>query len=79
MSKIHYFQRYVQRENVATNNTMLLFSRLYNSSIHKFNRFINNLEELNETLEFGIKFSQQEKGVHSVPDGIFFQESKKLQ
>lgn len=57
---------------------MLLFSRLYNSSIHKFNRFINNLEELNETLEFGIKFSQQEKGVHSVPDGIFFQESIKV-
>lgn len=57
---------------------MLLFSRLYNSSIHKFNRFINNLIELNEILEFGIKFSQQEKGVHSVPDGIFFQESIKV-
>lgn len=27
--KVHYFQRYTQKENVATVNTMLLISRLY--------------------------------------------------
>ena len=27
--KIHYFQRYHEKENVATANTMLLLSRLY--------------------------------------------------
>lgn len=77
MSKIHYFQRYVQRENVATNNTMLLFSRLYNSSIHKFNKF---LQELMEDIEInmGVEFFQQEKGQGSVPDGTFSQESIKI-
>lgn len=29
MSKVHYYRRYSQPENVATNNTLLLLSRLY--------------------------------------------------
>ncbi len=29
MSKVHYFRRYSQPENVATNNMLLLLSRLY--------------------------------------------------
>lgn len=29
MSKVHYFRRYSQPEYVATNNTLLLLSRLY--------------------------------------------------
>lgn len=34
--KIHYFQRYHEKENVATANTMLLLSRLYQYSSDKF-------------------------------------------
>lgn len=34
--RIHYFQRYHQKENVATANTMLLLSRLYSYSPNKF-------------------------------------------
>lgn len=30
MSSIHYFPRYSQKENMVTNYTMLLFTRLYN-------------------------------------------------
>lgn len=73
-SEIHYFQRYSQRENVATNNTLLLFSRLYNESIHKFNVFINELLG-EESVSVGIKFSQQSKSSSSVPDGIMEQSS----
>ncbi len=29
MSKVHHFRRYGQPENAATNNTLLLLSRLY--------------------------------------------------
>lgn len=77
MSKIHYFQRYSQRENVATNNTMLLFSRLYNESTYKFNNFINQLLD-NEDIEIGVSFSQQEKSQNSIPDGIMYQSSFKI-
>lgn len=77
MSKIHYFQRYSQRENVATNNTLLLFSRLYNDSIYKFNEFINELLG-DESIDVGVSFTQQEKAENSVPDGIMSQTSFKV-
>lgn len=40
--KIHYFQRYHEKENVATANTMLLLSRLYQYSSDKFFRFLKS-------------------------------------
>lgn len=77
MSKIHYFQRYSQKENVATNNTLLLFSRLYNESTYKFNEFLNELLE-EESLDIGVNFTQQEKSVNSIPDGTLSQSSFKI-
>ncbi len=74
MSKVHYFQRYSQKENVETNNTLLLFSRLYHESPNKFNRFLNELTE-GIDINVGIDFIQQKRGKHSVPDGIITQES----
>lgn len=43
MSKIHYFQRYSQKENVVTNNTMLLFSRLYSNYPFRFECVVGSL------------------------------------
>lgn len=40
--KIHYFQRYHEKENVATANTMLLLSRLYSYSSDKFFGFLKS-------------------------------------
>ena len=40
--KIHYFQRYYEKENVATANTMLLLSRLYAYSPDKFFRLLKS-------------------------------------
>lgn len=40
--KIHYFQRYHQGEDVATANTMLLSSRLYQYSSDKFYLFLKS-------------------------------------
>lgn len=68
MSEIHYFQRYSQRENVVTNNTLLLFSRLYNHSPNKFKVFINDLID-GIDLDVGVSFKQQSKASRSVPDG----------
>jgi hypothetical protein len=77
MSKVHYFQRYSQKENVVTNNTLLLFSRLYNESPIKFSQFLNALTDGLE-INVGINFNQQEKGNGSTPDGAITQESFKI-
>jgi len=77
MSSIHYFQRYSQPENVATNNTLLLLSRLYNYSPNKFNGFLSEL--LNDAnLESGVIFNQQKRGKTSIPDGCIYQSSFKI-
>lgn len=77
MSSIHYFQRYSQPENVATNNTLLLLSRLYQNSPNKFKGFLNDLLDDND-LEAGIQFNQQQKGKGSIPDGNISQVSFKV-
>ncbi len=58
MSKVHYFQRYSQRENVATNNTLLLISRLYAHEPSYLEAFLNDLVETG-ALEVGPSFIQQ--------------------
>ncbi len=77
MSSIHYFQRYSQAENVATNNALLLLSRMYQHSPNHFKGFLNDL--LDDTdLEAGILFNQQERGKGSIPDGSISQISFKV-
>ena len=75
--KIHYFQRYHTKENVATANTMLLLSRLYQYSTNKFFRFLNSLF-FTENFEPEIVFRLQEKSSSSVPDATITQESFKV-
>lgn len=75
--KIHYFQRYHGKENVATANTMLLLSRLYSYSSDKFYRFLKS-EFFSESFSPEIEFNLQEKSVNSVPDAIIKQDSFKI-
>ncbi len=75
--KIHYFQRYHQKENVATANTMLLLSRLYSYSSDKFFRLLKS-EFFSDSFEPEIVFNLQEKSVGSVPDATITQESFKI-
>lgn len=58
--KIHYFQRYHQGEDVATANTMLLLSRLYQYSSDKFYSFLKSIcapdsEWFNPVLSFNLQ------------------------
>lgn len=80
MSRIHYFPRYSQKENMVTNNTLLLFTQLYNDSPEKFRMFINTLlEESGIELDTMVRFKQQEKASGGrVPDGFIEQESFKV-
>lgn len=75
--KIHYFQRYYAKENVATANTMLLLSRLYQYSSDKFFRFLKS-EFFSDSFEPEIVFNLQEKSVDSIPDATITQESFKI-
>ena len=72
----HYFQRYSQRENVVTNNTLQLFYRLYTHNPYRFSAFINKC--LNIPLDIGILFDQQTPNPDSTPDGSISQTSFKV-
>lgn len=75
--KIHYFQRYHEKENVATANTMLLLSRLYSYSSDKFFRFLKS-QYFFDSFNPEIIFTLQEKSIDSVPDATITQESFKI-
>ena len=75
--KIHYFQRYHEKENVATANTMLLLSRFYQYSSDKFFRLLKQ-EFLGNGFEPEISFNLQKKSVDSIPDATITQESFKI-
>lgn len=75
--RIHYFQRYHQKENVATANTMLLLSRLYQYSPDKFYRALKDIARL-DSFEAEPVFTIQEKNASSVPDATISQAGFKL-
>lgn len=75
--KIHYFQRYHEKENVATANTMLLLSRLYSYSSDKFFSFLKS-EYFADSFEPELVFTLQEKSVDSIPDATITQEGFKI-
>jgi len=75
--KIHYFQRYKQKENVATANTMLLLSRFYSYSSDKFFAFLKS-QFFDDSFEPEIRFNMQEKNNKSIPDATISQESFKI-
>lgn len=72
MSEISYFQKYSQKENHITNNTLLMLRHLYQSSPLKFEKFlINAFDDIN--ISIGPNFEQQIRASKSVPDGFISQ------
>ena len=57
MAKIHYFQRYSSVENTVTNNTLLLFARIYNYSPVQASKLLTDLAD--EPIEIGMEIRQQ--------------------
>ncbi len=77
--KVHYFQRYYEKENVATANTMLLLSRLYSYSTQKFfNLLKSELFFQFADFEPETAFEMQKKWGDAVPDAEISQPSFKL-
>ena len=71
MSKVSYFQRFSQRENHVTNNTLLVLRYLYQSSPLKLQQVLSSF--LDDELEIGLSFEQQVRKSVSVPDAVIEQ------
>ncbi len=76
MSRIHYFQRYSTVENTVTNNTLLLFGRIYEYSPRAASRLLSELT--GQAVYIGIEITQQDRAVSSVPDGTIIQAGFKI-
>jgi len=76
MARIHYFQRYSSVENTVTNNTLQLFSRIYEYSASAASRLLSELT--GQAVYIGIEITQQNRSSTSVPDGTIIQSSFKI-
>ena len=74
MSQISYFQRYSQRENHATNNSLLMLKHIYERSPNLFERVLAELiADENTVPTIGPVFAQQERVGAQIPDGSIVQ------
>ena len=84
MPRVSYFQRFSQRENHATNNTLLIFRHFYQSSPYKFyqsspyklQRVLS--AQVDAELSVGLAFEQHVRGDQSVPDALIVQEPLRI-
>lgn len=76
MSRVSYFQRFSQRENHATNNTLLVLRYLYQAAPYKLEQVLGGILETTPTI--GLIFDQQVKGSHSVPDALISQKPLRM-
>ena len=72
MSKISYFQRYSQKENHTTNNTLLIMRHFYQASPQKISTVLSNLANEIE-LTVGLVFQQQVRLTEGIPDALISQ------
>jgi hypothetical protein len=77
MSDIHFFQRYSQRENVVTNNTLRLFTQIYRDSPSRLQNLLEGLVD-GTSVDVGVNMQQQTSAPKSVPDGALTQPSFKV-
>jgi hypothetical protein len=72
MAEISYFQKYSQKENHITNNTMLMFRHLYRHAPLRFEQMLKDIIS-DATIDIGLLFSQQVKAENSIPDALITQ------
>ena len=70
--KVHYFQRYHEKENVATANTMLLLSRIYSYRPEYLYTLVSSFL-FGDSFDPAPGIRMQEKTKSSVPDAVIFQ------
>ncbi len=81
MAETTYFQRYSSKENTVTNNTLQLFSRIYDYSPGAFADLLNEIAgtaDDDRQIEVGPSIIQQSGSGSSVPDANIHQQSFRL-
>ena len=80
MARVHYFQRYSQQENVDTNNTLLLLSRIQAEDPRLLGDVLTALfSDVGVALEIGAQFEQQIAAPGgSIPDATISQPSFRI-
>jgi hypothetical protein len=75
MKRVHYFQRFSKKEDVVTNNTLLLFARLQHQNSRFFQQILRELISDDEIV-VGALLTQQETATSgTIPDGVIRQRS----
>ena len=77
MSEINIYKKYSGDENQATNNTLLMLCHIYRESATKLEGILDAFTDgafTDGDLRVGPDFGQQEKLLHSVPDGSITQQ-----
>lgn len=77
MAGVSHFQRYAQRENHVTNNTLLVLRHLYQASPAKLGQVIGEIVG-QEAITIGPTFEQQIVAKASIPDGVITQSPFRL-
>lgn len=78
MGSTHYFQRYSQKENLLTNNTLLLLQHFYKHDANRFEEFLRGLVDDAIDISVGPSFEQQISTGESRVDGQIRQKSFNL-
>lgn len=73
--EVHYFQRFSKKEDVVTNNTLLLLNRLQHHNARVFEEVLREVIS-NDELTVGASFTEQEESPgKTVADGVIRQQS----
>ncbi|NUQ77799.1 MAG: hypothetical protein HUU21_30045 [Polyangiaceae bacterium] len=75
MHEVHYFQRFSKKEDVVTNNTLLLFNRLQHHNARVFEEVLREVLS-NDDLVVGAVLKEQEESTgKTIADGVIRQRS----
>jgi hypothetical protein len=77
VTRVSHFQRHSQRENHATNNTLLILRHFYQHSPFKLQNVLRDLLE-DANLSIGLEFDLQIKGESSIPDALISQDPMRI-
>lgn len=74
MQEVHYFQRFSKKEDVVTNNTLLLFKRIQQHNARIFQQILRVLLS-DDNLDVGAVLTEQETSGGTIADGVIRQRS----
>lgn len=75
MHEVHYFQRFSKKEDVVTNNTLLLFNRLQHHNARVFEEVLREIVSNDDLVVGALLTEQEESAGKTIADGVIRQRS----